>query len=61
MSGIKRQLSDKFSAEKCGSRKRLDVAVSFVESTEREKTRLSFPSDFSQVVANRRRNANVHE
>lgn len=50
--GYKRQLSDKFSAEKCNSRKKLDVAVSYIESTEREKStksRLSFPSDLSQA------------
>ena len=58
--GYKRQLSDKFSAEKCHSRKRLEVAVSRVESTEREKTRLSFPSDFSQVAA-AKKNAQIAE
>ena len=55
----KRQLTDKYSAEKINSKKILVnkadpisvISGSRVDSTEdKEKTRLSFPSDFSQVA-----------
>ena len=50
----KRQLTDKYSAEKNKHNKRLGASDKIDEISE-DKTRLSFPSDFSQVVGSKKR------
>ena len=50
----KRQLTDKYSAEKNKHNKRLGASDKIEEASE-DKTRLSFPSDFSQVVGSKKR------
>lgn len=59
---MKRQHTDKFSAEKCNRKRRFDdiIHVSRIDSSDKNKTRLSFPSDFSQVVKENK-NANMNE
>ena len=52
---FKRQLTDKYSAEKINAIKESRLgggAGSRVDSAENDKTRLSFPSDLSQAAAN---------
>ena len=51
----KRQHTDKYSAEKINSKKKLG-AVSRVDSHDNEKTRLSFPSEFSLVGGAKKNN-----
>ena len=52
---FKRQLTDKYSAEKLNAVKESRLgggAGSRMDSAEHDKTGLSFPSDLSQVAAN---------
>ena len=53
--GFKRQLTDKYSAEKIKNKAQLATSDR-VDEVSQDKTRLSFPSDFSQVVSNKKRN-----